>query len=76
MTNTILLRNKINESGLKMRFIAARLGISHQTLLNKIRNDSEFTATEIMLLVQMLGLTNKERDSIFFACVVDCNSTH
>lgn len=66
MTDSKLLREKIEESGYRLRFIAAKVGISYQCLLNKINNSSEFKAGEIQTLYTLLNLTEKERESIFF----------
>lgn len=68
MTNTELLREKINQSGYKLQFIAEKIGITYQGLLNKINNRSEFRASEIQVLYDLLSLTEDERVSIFFAC--------
>lgn len=66
MTNTELLRAKVDQSGYKIRFIAEKVGITYQGLLNKINNRSEFRASEIQALYDLLKLTEKERVSIFF----------
>ncbi len=67
MTDTVLLREKINQSGYKMRFISQRIGITYQSLLNKINNRSEFRANEIQMLHDLLDLTEQERVDIFFS---------
>lgn len=66
MTNTELLREKIDQSGYKLRFIAAKTGLTYQGLLNKINNESEFRASEIQILTVLLGLDETERNAIFF----------
>ena len=66
MTNTELLREKIDQSGYKLRFIAKKIGITYQGLLNKINNRSEFRVNEIQALYDLLGLTEEERVAIFF----------
>ena len=66
MTNTKLLREKIDQSGYKLQFIAKKLGLTYQGFLNKINNRSEFRAGEIQILYDILGLTEEERVSIFF----------
>lgn len=71
MTNTELLREKIERSGYKLRFIAEKLGITYQGLLNKINNRSEFRAKEIQVLYNLLSLTEEERVAIFFTHDVD-----
>lgn len=66
MTNTELLKQKIDESGYKMQFIAEQIGVSYQALYNKIGNKTEFLASEIMKLSELLKLTDEERNAIFF----------
>lgn len=66
MTDTNLLREKIDLSGYKLRFIAKKTGITYQSLLNKINNRSEFRANEIQSLYNLLGMTENERVAIFF----------
>ena len=62
MTNTTLLREKIDESGYKLRFVAKKIGITYQGFLKKINNESEFKASEIQGLKELLNLTDEERD--------------
>ena len=71
MVNTKLLREKIDEHGFNMLFVAQKLGITYQGLLNKMQNKSEFTASEIQILTSLLNLTEKERNKIFFAHKVE-----
>lgn len=75
MMNTKLLREKIDESGYKLRFIAGKLGITYQGFLKKINNETEFKATEIQTLKELLSLTGEERDKIFFTLNVEREST-
>ena len=68
MTNTDLLKEVIEKSGLKLGYLADKCGITRQALSNKITNRNIFTAEEIAVLCQELkinSLTEKER--IFFA---------
>lgn len=66
MTNTALLRKKIDESGYKLRFIAKQIGITYQGFLKKINNESEFKAKEIMILCDLLKIDIQEKELIFF----------
>ena len=75
MTNTALLRIKINELGYKLNFVARKLGITYAGLLKKINNETEFKASEIQILQKLLRLSNAERDEIFFAENVDSQGT-
>lgn len=65
MTNTKMLRDKIKDSGLQLRKICVLLGITYATLRSKINNDGEFTASEIQVLSNLLGLTKDETWQIF-----------
>lgn len=67
MTDTELLRIKIEQSGYKIRFIANKIGISYQCFLNKLNHKSEFRASEIQILYELLKITEEERNAIFFA---------
>ena len=68
MTNTNLLKQLIEESGLKMGFIASTVGISRQSLWNKVNNQSMFNQFEIDKLCEVLKVTSlKQKEAIFFA---------
>lgn len=71
MTNKALLREKIDESGYKLRFIAKKIGITYQGFLKKINNESEFKASEIMILCDLLKIDIQEKELIFFTADVD-----
>lgn len=67
MTNTQLLREKMEQSGYKLRFIASAAGLTYQGLLNKLNNVREFKASEIKALCDLLKLSETERTAIFFS---------
>lgn len=67
MTDSRLLYEKIDKSGYKLRFIAEKIGVTYQCFLNKINNRSEFRASEIQMLYELLNMTEEERVAIFFA---------
>lgn len=69
--NTELLTAKIEEKGLKYNFIAKQLGLSNYGFAKKVNNDTEFKVSEVVKITELLGLTKKERDLIFFG-----NSVH
>lgn len=71
MTNSILLNYKIKVSGFRHGFLADKLGLSRTGLYNKINNKSEFLASEIQALSEILNLSPDERQEIFFAKEVD-----
>lgn len=70
MTNTEMLKDIIDKSGLKIGFIAEYVGISRQSLWNKINNSSPFNQYEIDKMCEVLKITSlKLKESIFFARV-------
>lgn len=71
MTNTELLNDRIDKSGLKKSYIAKALGIKPDTLTRKINNEREFKASEINALCDVLGIESlEEKEHIFFAVEV------
>ena len=76
MTNTTELRKRIKDSGLKLGFIAERLGISYHWLNMKIDGKVPFKDYEIQILCELLNITDlNDKEFIFFAVNVEENST-
>lgn len=71
MTDTCKLYYKIKSVGLKISYLAEQLGLSRQGLANKINGETEFYASEINKLSELLKLTPEEREEIFFNKKVD-----
>lgn len=67
MTNTRLLEQKIKDSGLKLTYIADRLGVVWITLRRKLDGENEFKQSEIVVLKDLLHLTDEEVNSIFLS---------
>ena len=67
MTDLKLLRERIEDSGITMTALAKKAGITRVTLYNRFNGKGDFTASEMVAIADMLHLTNKERDNIFFA---------
>lgn len=67
MTNTKLLEAAIKKRGLKKSYIADQLGISRGGLTNLINNRSDFRASQIQTLCNLLELNETQRNAIFFA---------
>lgn len=67
MTDTVELEVAIKRSGLLKKEVAQKLGISQTCLNQKIQNITEFKASEISKLAKLLGLDDKEKNTIFFA---------
>lgn len=76
VTNSELLKHRIEQSGLRLDFIAQKLGISQYWLKKKVNNEKHFHAWEIQVLCKVLNITSlKEKDCIFFAENVEKSST-
>lgn len=68
MTNTNLLADRIQQSGLKKSYIAKVLGIDPKTLKNKLTGCTEFKESEMDAMWKLLGITDPaEKIAIFFA---------
>ena len=67
MTNTTLLEDYIEQSGMKKNRIAAALGLTSYGLSLKVHNITEFKASEIELLCAILKIDVGDRMRIFFA---------
>lgn len=77
MTNTVLLYDKIKNSGLKLGFIAEKLGLSYEALRKKLQGKTAFKAIEIKILCDLLNIVDlKEKEHIFFANDVENYSTN
>lgn len=76
MTDEYLLNNKIKDSGYRLGYLAEKLNLSRAGLYNKINGKTEFLASEIQALSDILKLDGKEREEIFFNKKVDKMSTN
>ena len=76
MTDTVKLNECIRESGLKMSFIAQKMGLSPYGFQLKRENVNAFKADEIEKLCDILHIESLEdRFAIFFAKDVEKSST-
>ena len=64
MINTKLLKSYFVKNGLKQEEIARKIGISYQSLSDKINNKVQFKIDEVADLCEILGITT-EKDNIF-----------
>lgn len=71
LTNSSELRDAIISAGFKYGYLAQALGITSYSLQKKIDNITEFKASEIKKLCELLCLDGERKDSIFFA--IDCD---
>lgn len=68
MTNTVEFEVALKRVGLTKRKVAQFLGISDMSLYQKINNVTEFKASEISKLYELLKLNSLvEQQKIFFA---------
>lgn len=67
MTKSPLLLTKINDSGLKLSYIAANIGLSYAGLRKKLDGETDFKASEIVALSDLLNLSKSDRDYIFLS---------
>ena len=67
MVDLGLLKEFIRESGLKLQTIADLLRITYQSLWVKLKGQTEFTASEMMALKDVLRLNQSQFMRIFFA---------
>ena len=67
MTNTSLLEQYIEKSGYKKAFIADQLGLTAYGFMLKVNNKSEFKASEMHILCQLLKISATDKEAIFFA---------
>lgn len=66
MTNTKLLREKIEGSGLKLSYIADKIGLTRFGLYKKLQDGTEFKPSQIVKLCELLKIeTVEEREQIF-----------
>ena len=60
------LKEAIDDSGITMTALSTKLGVSRETLRNKLMGKTEFTVSEIQGLTDTLHLTVGQRNAIFF----------
>lgn len=68
MTNTKLLEDRIQQSGLKKSFIAACIGVSSATFSALLAGKSEFKVSQVKTVCELLDIKDEETlRAIFFA---------
>ena len=65
MANMDLLRKKIDNSGISISHISRQMGISRETVYNKL-NSGDFKVSEAVTLAHILKLSKKDIEQIFF----------
>ena len=74
MIDHYMLEKVLKDSGLKRDYIAEQLGISRFSLFKKIKGETEFTASELTAIKNVLHLTQGTFRRIFFASESEINS--
>lgn len=68
MTDTKLLEFWIAKSGKKKKFLAEKVGLSYAGFRNCCINKAEFTASQIDILCEELGITRlTDKEAVFYA---------
>lgn len=67
MTNGKLLKDIAKSKKITLNDLAAAIGITRQGLNKKITNRSEFRVSEVSKLTELLGLSEQQKQAIFFA---------
>ena len=65
LMNADLLNSKIEQSGLRIGFIADNLGVSLQALSKKRNGSTEFSLKDAKILKSLLNLSSTEFEKIF-----------
>jgi predicted transcriptional regulator len=65
MTNTSLLAELLDDSGMTKTFVANKMGCSRPRLY-KILSGADCTVSEMISLSNILRLTNKQRKDVFY----------
>lgn len=66
LTDTTALKDRIEQSGYKLQYVAEQIGLTRQGFYKRLANGSDFTASEIMTLTALLKLNRAEQKAIFF----------
>lgn len=61
------LKDTIQDNGLKLCYIAEKLGLTRYGLHKKMTGETQFLVSEIATISEILHLDASTRDSIFFA---------
>ena len=61
-----MLKTEIKRSGYRLGFIAKELGLSPYGFRKKVDGITEFKVSEVKKLSNLLKLSEKKRNSIFF----------
>lgn len=75
MVNTQLLDEKIGASGLKVKYIIEKLGLSRNGFDKKRKNKTPFRGAEMYVLCDLLDIrTEEDKKAVFYADEVESNT--
>lgn len=60
------LNKRIDDSGYRKAYLAAKLGLTYQGLAYKLAGKDDFTVSEIIALSEALRLSKESKIEIFF----------
>lgn len=66
MFNRELFKQAVKKSGYKVRYIISQLHMSYPTFLTRVQGKQDFTQSEIVILRDLLKLSNSDLLKIFF----------
>ena len=75
MTDTLKLKALLVSKGITLNDLSDLIGLSVTSLSYKINNKREFKSAEIKAFQNAIGISNEERDAIFFGNDVEDKST-
>ena len=73
--NTKLLNETIERKGLRVKYLWENMGITCQAFSKKRKGERAFTAREVEVLSDLLGLDTMQRRLIFFPELVSKTDT-
>ena len=77
MVNVELLKNEINDLGIKQSVLAEKCGVSRQTIMNWLENPNAISAYHARVLADALRISEPDKlMAIFFAPNVENVSTN
>ena len=77
MVDSTLLKNEIDELGIKQIVLAEKCGVSRQTIMNWLENPNVISAYHARALADALKITDTDKlMAIFFAPNVEKSSTN
>ena len=64
------LAEKRKKAGIRSSKFCEELGLSRQSFCNKCNGKTKFRLSEVYVMAHMLGLTDEEKNAIFFPDIV------